>query len=130
MVSDEVETVRELYAARARGDVAVVRDLLHPEVFWREPGSAAYAGVHEGREAVIGELHDRMLSLTGGDFELELAQVVGHGPMVVVLVNWRAGRNGRYAKGKETAVYNVKGGQVVEACFHLDDTDAADEFFG
>lgn len=122
--------VRRLYAARARDDLEEVRQLLDPDVVWREPaGEADYTGVHQGADAVLEDMHGATMALTGGSFRLELDDVRVHGPMVVAFVRWSATRNGRFASGLEIAVYRVAAGRVVEAAFHLDDPEATDAFF-
>jgi tRNA(Leu) C34 or U34 (ribose-2'-O)-methylase TrmL/ketosteroid isomerase-like protein len=128
--SAEEQVVRALYDARASGDLAAVRRLLHPDVEWREPaGEADYTGVHRGPDAVVEGMHRATLEATGGTFRLELEQTTRHGPLVVCHVRWSATRHGRSMTGREVAVYRIAGGQVVEACFHLDDPDATDAFF-
>jgi tRNA(Leu) C34 or U34 (ribose-2'-O)-methylase TrmL/ketosteroid isomerase-like protein len=126
----EEQVVRALYDARAVGDLDAVRRLLHPRVVWREPaGDAAYTGTHLGPDAVIGDMLGSAMAATGGTFRLDLEQTTRHGPMVACHVRWSATRGERSMSGRETAVYRVADGLVVEACFHLDDPDATDAFF-
>jgi ketosteroid isomerase-like protein len=47
------ETLRDLYAAFARGDVPSVLAVLSPDVRWVEPEGFPYAGTHVGPNAVL-----------------------------------------------------------------------------
>jgi ketosteroid isomerase-like protein len=52
MEQDHVALVKRVYDAFGRGDVAGLLALLDPDVAWRLPGAAPYAGHRRGREAV------------------------------------------------------------------------------
>lgn len=123
--------VAALYRARAANDLDAVRNFLHPEVIWREhEGQAGYAGTHRGREAVLNEMLGSAMAVTGGTFQVDLEEVVPHGPyLAAALVCWSATRDGEEMTGREIAVYRVGDGQVVEASFHLEDPEATDVFF-
>jgi hypothetical protein len=45
--------IRELAAARGRGDFEQVRSLLADEIVWHEPGEADYSGDHRNADDVI-----------------------------------------------------------------------------
>jgi uncharacterized protein len=128
----ELAAPREILAGPPR-----VRLLAHTEDAYdiaiasaREPsGEAAYTGTHVGSDAVIDDMLGSAMAATGGSFRLDLEQTVRHGPLVTGHVRWSATRDGRAMSGREVAVYRVEDGQVVEACFHLDDPDATDAFF-
>ena len=48
------ETIREIYAALARGDAGPLADLMHEEIAWEEPeGSPVISGAYAGRRAVL-----------------------------------------------------------------------------
>jgi tRNA(Leu) C34 or U34 (ribose-2'-O)-methylase TrmL/ketosteroid isomerase-like protein len=128
--SPEEQVARALYDARAAGDQRAARALLHPAVVWREPaGAADYSGTHVGPDAVLEDMLASALAVTGGTFQVQLVQTQRHGPLVACQVHWSAERGGRAMAGRELAVYRVIAGQIVEACFHLDDPEATDAFF-
>lgn len=128
---DAAAVVAALYRARAGDDLPAVRELLHPDVVWREhEGEAGYAGVHRGREAVLDDMLGSAWAVTGGTFRVELEDVVAHGPhLAAALVHWSAIRDGETRAGREIAVYRVRDGQIVEAVFQLEDPEATDAFF-
>lgn len=128
---DPAAPVTALYRARADNDLDTVRDLLHPDVVWREPaGEAGYAGTHRGSDAVLNEMLGSTMEATAGTFQVDLEDVIAHGPcLAVALVGWSATRQGKEMAGREVAVYRVRDGQVVEASFQLEDPDATDAFF-
>ena len=47
----DVETLKRGYGALNRGDLAVVLDLLDPDIEWHEPGWSPEAGTHRGRDS-------------------------------------------------------------------------------
>lgn len=121
--------VRGFYAARARRDLAAVRDALAPDVVWHEAGSRPpYTGDLIGREAVLAMMA-KAAELTGGTFHLELEDVLANDRRAVALVDWVAERGGRTLRGKEIAVYRVQGGRLVEAWFYPDDPRTVDAFW-
>lgn len=128
---DPARVVTALYRARADGDLARVRSLLHPEIVWREhEGDAGYAGVHRGREAVVNDMLGSAMAATGDTFRVELNDVVSHGPcLAAALVQWSATRGREEMTGREIAVYRIHDGQVLEASFQLEDPAATDAFF-
>lgn len=128
---DAGRLVAALYQARADDDLDAVRELLHPEVVWREhEGEAGYAGTHRGSDAVLNEMLASAMAATAGTFQVDLQEVIAHGPyLAAALVRWSATRDGKDMQGRELAVYRVRDGQVIEASFHLEDPEATDAFF-
>lgn len=123
--------VASLYRARADNDLDALRELLHPEVVWREhEGEAGYAGTHRGPDAVLNNMLGSAVAVTAGTFQVALEDVVAHGPcLAAALVRWSATRDGQEMHGREIAVYRLRDGQVIEASFQLEDPEATDAFF-
>jgi ketosteroid isomerase-like protein len=121
--------VRDFYAARAREDLARVRALLAPDVVWHEAGSRPpYTGRLRGRRAVLAMIA-KARALTGGTFRLRLHDVLASDAHAVALVQWSATRGGRTLRGREVAVYHVRGGRLAEAWFHPDRMEEVDAFW-
>ena len=121
--------VRGFYAARARRDLAAVRDAIAPDVVWHEAGSRPpYTGDLIGREAVLAMMA-KAAELTGGTFRLDLDDVLANDRHAIALVNWVAERGGRTLRGKEVAVYRVRDGQLAEAWFYPDDLGTVETFW-
>jgi len=120
------QVVRDLYAARERGDLDAVAALLHPEIDWHEPNE--YFGHMRGRERVIETLREAV-DATGGTFRIDLHDVLANDDHAVALVQWSARRDARAIQGQEIAVYHVRDGVVREVWFTANDPGSVDEFF-
>ena len=116
--------VRDLYAARERGDLEAVARLLAPDIDWHEPYE--YLGHIHGREAVVDALRETVAA-THGSFHITLHDVLASDEHAVALVEWRAERDGRPLTGREVAVYHVEDGRVTEVWFYTEDTHAVAE---
>ena len=117
--------IRDLYAARARDDLARVREILDPAIEWHEPYE--YLGDLHGREAVMAALRETVAA-TAGTFQLELHDVLANDQHAVALVEWSAQRDGRAMHGREVAIFHVRSGRVVEAWFSAEHPDEVTEF--
>ena len=120
----DADVVRELYAARERGDLAAVAGMLAPDIDWHEPYE--YLGHIHGRAAVLDALRETVAA-THGSFHIDLNDVLASDEHAVALVEWRAERDGHPLTGREVAVYHVREGQVREAWFYTEDTTAVAE---
>jgi uncharacterized protein len=119
------EIVRRLYAARAAGNLDDVGELLADDVTWHEPGQFHYSGDHCGRDAVLALLR-RLAAATRGTFTLAPGEVLTTREYAVTIVHWSAERDGKRAEGDEVAVYRLRDGQVAEAWFFPEISDAAE----
>jgi len=124
-MTENADVVRRLYAARAAGDFEEVAELLADDIVWHEPGEFDYSGDHSGKAVVLALLR-RLAAATGGTFSLEPGEVLTTRQYAVTTVRWSAERGGTTAEGDEVAVYRVRGGQVAEAWFFPEITDAAE----
>ncbi len=120
--------VRRLYAARERGDLDTVREILAPDVVWTDPYPPPFGGTFHRRDA----LFEGLFAAIENDLEasgLELHDVVANDEHAVALVNWWAVRGGRRMDGREVGIYHVRDGRVTEVWFITEDKQASDEFF-
>jgi ketosteroid isomerase-like protein len=120
------KVVRDLYAARERGDLDAVAQLLAPDIDWHEPYE--YLGDIKGRDHVIETLREA-IDATGGTFRIHLHDVLANDEHAVALVQWSARRDARAMQGQEIAVYHVRDGVVREVWFTANDPGSVDEFF-
>lgn len=116
--------VRDLYAARERGDLEAVGGLLAADIEWHEPYE--YLGHIHGREAVLAALRETVAA-TRGSFHITLHDLLASDDHAVALVDWRAERDGHALAGREVAVYHVREGRVSEVWFYTEDTQAVAE---
>lgn len=95
--------VAALYQARADNDLDAVRTLLHPEVVWREhEGEAGYAGTHRGPDAVLNEMLASAMAATAGTFQIDLQEVIPHGPYLAAATSPSGGWPGESATNPAT----------------------------
>jgi ketosteroid isomerase-like protein len=83
-VSDNVELVRGLYSAFARGDAASVMAALSPDIVWTEAEGFPYAGTYEGPDAVLKNVFMRLATEWEG-YSAVPHEFVAQGEMVVAL---------------------------------------------
>ena len=120
------QVVRDLYAARERGDLEAVAALLDPDIDWHEPYD--FLGDIKGRERVIETLREAV-EATRGTFRIHLHDVLANDEHAVALVEWSARRDARAMQGQEIAVYHVRDGVVREVWFTANDPGSVNDFF-
>ena len=111
--------VRELYDARARRDWDAVGALFADEIGWHEPGEEDHSGHHQGRAKVVALL-EKLVTVTGGTFQLEPEAFLNSVEHSAVLVRWSAERDGRQSAGTEIAVYRLRDGKIDQVWFYVD----------
>jgi uncharacterized protein len=121
--------IEMLYEARARGDRATVQAILSPDIMWHDPYPPPHGGDLRGAEAVFRDIFARAGELTGGSTRLWLEDVLATDRHVVALVGWSSTFRGKAMQSREFALYEIQGGQVVEAWFYPEDPEAARTFF-
>jgi len=113
MSTAEVEILEQGYAALNRGDLSVVRGLLHPEIEWHEPAPSLEAGTHRGRESFERFLSGWLESFE--DFRVEPQQIVERGDRLIVVVR-QTGRgrvSGVQVDATLAHIWTVDGGLAI-----------------
>ncbi len=112
--TEPLSVVREMYAAFAAGDEARLRQLLHPDVAWRQcegfPGGAHRRGV----EAVLaGVLRGNRATWRG--FAAPIERYVASGDDVVALGRYEGthAETGKAMRAVFAHVYRVRDGRIV-----------------
>jgi ketosteroid isomerase-like protein len=113
MAQENIEFVRKVYDAWARGDATQAFDFLDPEVVWEAIEDAPDAGTYRGHAGVKRYMDDWLQDFE--DFAFEFGQPVEVGGRLV-LEQW--GRNKGKGSGLETeiryaAVYTFRRGKVL-----------------
>ena len=124
-MNENANIVRHVYSARAAGDFTALARLLAEDIVWHEPGGFDYSGDHVGREAVLALLR-RLTEATAGSFTLHPRNFLTTREYAATTVHWSAEREGKRAEGDEIAVYRLRGGQIAEAWFFPEISDAAE----
>jgi ketosteroid isomerase-like protein len=118
--------VRRWYDARARGDLAEVRELLASDLRWHDPYPEPYGGDLVGADAVIDQVFGAAQE-TGATFRLH--DVMASDEHAVALVEWSATVAGETIDGREVAVFHVRDGKVAEVWFYPEEPQRYAEFF-
>ena len=122
------DLVRRGYDAFSRGDMQTLRELFDPDIVWHAPGRSQLAGDHQGVDTVLGYF-GKTMELTGGNFQVEVHDVVANDEHAVDLNTVHAERNGRTLQDNNSLVFHVRDGRVTEVWQYWTDQDAADELF-
>ena len=122
------DLIRRGYDAFTRGDMDTLRELFHPDIVWHAPGRSQLAGDHQGVDAVLGYF-GRTMELTGGNFGVEVHDVVANDEHGVGLNSVHAERAGRTLEDNNTLVFHVRDGKVTEVWQYWADQYAADDLF-
>jgi ketosteroid isomerase-like protein len=113
MAQDNVEIVRNVYAAWARDEFSVSPELMDPEVEYVNPDGAVEPGVRRGREAFSRAVEKVFEGWATWQMEPEILTAVGDQVAVAVRYRARGGRSGVEVEGRESAVWTLRDGKVV-----------------
>jgi ketosteroid isomerase-like protein len=121
--------VRTMFAAFARRDLAAIVAVVPEDVVWHFPGRyGRIAGVHRGRDAVLGFLAS-VEELTGGTFHLDLLDVTASDAHAVALFRGHGTRGGRTLDNPTALVIRIDAGRIVEIREFVWDLYHVDEFW-
>ena len=115
------ETIEQLYAAFARGDIPSVLGALNPQTRWTEAEGFPYGGTYVGPQAVLDNVFMRM----GGEwdsFSAQMAELVADGDTVVALGTYSGTfkATGKSFQAPFVHVWKFTDGQISEFIQHTD----------
>jgi ketosteroid isomerase-like protein len=87
MSAENVEFVKGMYAAFARGDVPAVLDGFADDIEWHEAAGMPYGGVYRGGEAVLQNVFGPITTDVDG-FAVTPEEFVGSGDTVAAIVRY------------------------------------------
>jgi ketosteroid isomerase-like protein len=99
-----------------------------PDIVWHAPGRSQLAGDHQGVDTVLG-FFAKTMELTGGNFRVEVHDILANDEHAVGLHTAHAEREGRTLQDNNTLVFHVRDGKVTEVWQYWADQYAADELF-
>jgi uncharacterized protein len=115
-MSENVETVRGVYEALARGDVPAVLAVLDENVEWHEAEHITFwpGGPFMGRQAVLDGVFARIPQDFDG-FTIDIGRIVGCGDTVLVEARYRATvrATGKPLDAQVAHVWDLRDGKVV-----------------
>jgi len=122
------EPIHQAFDAFARGDMATMQSLVAEDTVWHIPGRGPLAGDHHGRDAVF-EMFGRLVQASEGTFDQRLLDVLTSEDHAVALTHATARRGDHNYKGQDAWIFELRDGQIAEACWRPEDVYAADEFW-
>jgi len=122
------EPIRQAFDAFARGDMATMQSLVAEDTVWHIPGRGPLAGDHHGRDAVF-EMFGRLVQASEGTFDQRLLDVLTSEDHAVALTHATARRGDHNYNGQDAWIFELRDGQIAEACWRPEDVYAADEFW-
>lgn len=115
-MNDNVQMMRELYDAFARGDIATILGALHPQVEWNEAEHVSFWPGHAlvGPDAVASELFARIPETFDG-FGITTKRMHACGDTVIVEARYTgtAKATGKHLSAQVAHVWDIEGGKIV-----------------
>ncbi len=120
-MAGNAEIIRDLYGAFDRDDLPAVLKVLDRDVVWIEAEGFPYGGSHEGPDAVVREVLEK-LGTEWDDFNAVPRQFVAEGETVVALGEYsgRCKATGKRFSAPFAHVWTLRGGMVVKFQQHTD----------
>ena len=125
---EDAATIRRGYEYFNSGNLEELAQLFAEDVVWHCGGRGRFTGDKRGREATFAYF-GQLGELTGGTFRAELHDLVANEEHVVGLHTGTAQREGKSLNLKETLVFHLRDGRIVEAWEQYEDSQTWDEFF-
>ena len=126
--AENVELVRQGYAAFNAGDVASLSEIFAEDSVWYAAGSGVLSGTKQGRDAVLsyfGELGAR----SQGSFQADVKDVIGGEIYTVGIHQSRAENNGKKIDLATVVTFVVRDGKIAEGREYFEDTGKSDDFW-
>ena len=120
-VKENVQIVKDAYAAFGRGDIQGVLALLAEDIEWISPGGASPpAGTYRGPAAVAGFFQKLSETLEFLSFEPREFVAEGDRVLVVGFDSWRAKATNRTFEGHWVMAFTVRNGKVTNVQEYVD----------
>ena len=129
MAHPNEDLLRKGYEAFGKGDMDTLRnEVFDSNIQWHVPGKSPIAGDFSGIDEVFG-FFGKLAEITGGQFGLEVHDVIANDTHVVGLVTANGSRDGKNLNDHNVHVWHVKDGKLAEFWGHSGDQYAVDEFY-
>jgi ketosteroid isomerase-like protein len=122
-------TIREAYAAFARGDLDGYFRACSEDWNFNIAGKGAIAGTYRGHQGLY-DLAQKAMAATSGTFQEEVEDVLGNDQHGIVLAQHRFTRDGRRHEYHTVHVYEIRAGKLASCWEHPRDQAAFDAAWG
>ena len=120
-MSDLIQTVKDLYAAFGRGDVATILASLSTDVSWEmeAPAELSFAGIRKGPEAVKGFF--QAIASDHADPKLEITEYLSSADAVATFGRYKCTlkKTGKPVDSPVAHLVKFRGGKVVRFVDHI-----------
>jgi ketosteroid isomerase-like protein len=124
-----VAKMRRGYDAFSKGDMGTLRnEIFAPDVVFHIADSGSLNGDYKGVDEVLGFL-GKVMEITGGNFGIEVHDILANDEHGVALVQVTAQREERRLGQKGVHVFHIRDGSVAEHWSFAEDTAESNDFF-
>ena len=128
-VEQNMETVRQGYAAFSSGDMDTLMALYSDDAVHVVPGSSRVSGAHKGKESILG-LYGALFELSGGTLQIQLEHVLSDGGNRVLAIHTsNMEKDGETITQTEALLFSMVDGKVAEIQDFFVDIELADRLF-
>jgi ketosteroid isomerase-like protein len=120
-MSDQIQSIKDVYAAFGRGDVEAILSKLSPDVSWEVegPSEISFAGIRKGPEAVKGFF--QAIASDHADPNLEIAEYFGSADSVATFGRYRCTlkKTGKRVDTPMAHLFKFRDGKIVRFVDHI-----------
>jgi ketosteroid isomerase-like protein len=128
-VEQDLETVRQGYAAFSSGDMDALMKLYNDDAVHIVPGASRVSGAHKGKESILG-LYGALFELSGGTMRVQLEHVLSDGGNRVVAIHTATvEKDGETFTQTEALLFTLVNGKVAEIQDFFGDIALNDRLF-
>ena len=128
-VEQNLETVRQGYAAFSSGDMDTLMALYSDDAVHIVPGSSQVSGAHKGKASILG-LYGALFELSGGTLQIQLDHVLSDGGNRVVAIHTsNMEKDGETFTQTEVLLFSFVDGKVAEIQDFFADIALSDRLF-
>jgi ketosteroid isomerase-like protein len=127
--AENVAIMQRAYDAFNTGDMDTLTEVFDENMVWHLPGRSSMAKDYQGRDATLayfGQIGEE----TGGTFRAELQRLLSDDDgRVVGVQRSTADKDGKHLDVRNSIVFQIEDGRVVDGREHFEDLYAWDEFW-
>ncbi len=128
-VEQNLETVRQGYAAFSGGDMDTLMALYNDDAVHVVPGASQVSGAHKGKESIVG-LYGKLFELSGGTLDIQLEHVLSDGGNRVVAIHTSSmEKDGEVFRQTEVLLFSFVNDKVAEIQDFFADIALSDRLF-